>query len=484
MKKARPHGTTPEFFSRRSAGNANMINMPELSTEIILDNLRARFVAEDVYTYIGDIVVSVNPFKHTGNSGMDIMQGYVKEAKTLPLHTPSVLQPHVYALVGKTHKRMCEVSCSQSVLISGESGAGKTEAMKLAIAHLGVVTQSSSGSAGGTDDVARQVMATNPVMEPIGNAKTTRNNNSSRFGKHIDIQFDEGARIIGARTTSYLLEKPRICKHMPGERNYHILYMLCVASAEIRKAGQLEADYRHYAILDQEGTIAQVQTWNDSEAAQEMDDALAALGFGAPRRQVIYTLFGLVLQLGNLQFVSQDSAGGVSLGSRVSNQAQLELAASMMRVTPAQLQKAVCTKSISAGKDGPIEKGLDAKQADSIRNSLCMHLYSLVFDWVVHLVNEVLSASSSHLAIGVLDIFGFENFTLNSFPQARARSQRRAHSCLRTRPCAYGHMPLARPDASPSLLAISSSAHLCINLTNEPKPRPDPDPNPDSCAST
>ena len=121
---------------------------------------------------------------------------------------------------------------SQSILISGESGAGKTEAMKIAIKHLGLVTRSEAAG-GSLDDVAKQVMATNPVMEPIGNAKTTRNNNSSRFGKHIDLQFDVESRIIGARTTVYLLEKPRICMHMPGERNYHILYMLCIAPPEV-----------------------------------------------------------------------------------------------------------------------------------------------------------------------------------------------------------------------------------------------------------
>ena len=209
------------FFDKPKCAKADMIDMPELSTQTILKNLEQRFDNKIVYTYIGDIVVSVNPFCPTGNKGPHIMDRYQKEGDQLPLYTPSKLPPHVFALVGKTYKRMVEKQKNQSILISGESGAGKTEAMKLAIQHFAVVTrgeqptQASRGGASG--DVARRVMATNPLMEPIGNAKTTRNNNSSRFGKHIDIEFDDDNRILGAKTTVYLLEKPRICQHMKGE---------------------------------------------------------------------------------------------------------------------------------------------------------------------------------------------------------------------------------------------------------------------------
>ena len=207
------------------AGNNDMCNMSELTKDSILGLLKDRFKKEIVYTYVGDIVVSVNPFKNVGCVGKSIRSRYKKGGA----QNAQLLMPHVYHLVDSTYAQMMTEQKSQSILISGESGAGKTEAMKIALTYIGEVSNKPSGGGGGkgggkeeADPVAKRLMQTNPVMEAIGNAKTVRNNNSSRFGKHFDVQFDDKGSILGAFTSIYLLEKPRITEHMKGERNYHV----------------------------------------------------------------------------------------------------------------------------------------------------------------------------------------------------------------------------------------------------------------------
>ena len=248
-------------------GAEDMIKL--LEEETLLNTWSGASRRSSSTRYIGDIVVSVNPFKRTGNSTAEVQQKYVE---SLRKHEPSsALPPHIYTLIGQAYTRMRSQAKSLSVLISGESGAGKTEAMKLCVSHLGAVSTMSAGASrggggggggSGGGDVATRLMATNPIMEPIGNAKTVRNNNSSRFGKHFDIQFNESGQIIGAATSVYLLEKPRITNHMPGERNYHVFYMLCKAGDDVRAHGKL-GRWQEYSVLNQEGTVEEVTTWSD-----------------------------------------------------------------------------------------------------------------------------------------------------------------------------------------------------------------------------
>ena len=204
-------GNPDDFFGNPQPGWRDLISLPQLSKESILETLKTRFQHEVVYTYVGDIVVSVNPFKNVGCVGADIRRRYKGGVR-------SKLPPHIYALVDATYHEMMSNGISQSILISGESGAGKTEAMKVCLAFIGELSGTGANAAkvASGPSTADKLMMTNPVMEAIGNAKTIRNNNSSRFGKHFDVQFSETGGIVGAFTSSYLLEKPRICKHMTG----------------------------------------------------------------------------------------------------------------------------------------------------------------------------------------------------------------------------------------------------------------------------
>ena len=380
--------------------------MPVLTKEAILENLLRRFKGEVVYTYVGDIVVSLNPFKNVGCVGKAIRGRYKSgNRQSLP--------PHIYSLVGQTFGQMMTESISQSILISGESGAGKTEAMKICltyIAELSAGAQKSGGGSGG-GDVAARLMQTNPVMEAIGNAKTIRNNNSSRFGKHFDVQFDGKGGILGAHTSSYLLEKPRICQHMDGERNYHVFYMLCKASEEVREPVQI-GDWESYYICNQKGTVAEVTTWNDKAEFRDMHEALLQLGFSKAQREESYLILSACLHLGNLKMVSDGQ------GSSVSNMSELDQTAELLKVDPPALLSAVTCKTMGGGKIETYVKPLEPKDAENARNSLCMHLYCLVFDWCVDMINDYISRpSEAAFCVGVLDIFGFENFGVNSFPQ-------------------------------------------------------------------
>ena len=350
----------PAFFQRAAGvGIDDMVKMTRLEHEDMLKNLEQRFHSEIVYTHIGDIVISVNPFKNTGNSHPEVQEAYVKAGKR---RETFMLPPHVYTMVGDAYDQLMGPMAgpgakrSRSVLISGESGAGKTEAMKLCVSHLGAVSASDNG---GKDSVAVRLMKTNPVMEPIGNAKTVRNNNSSRFGKHFDIQFNPKGSIIGALTSTYLLEKPRIIEHMEGERNYHVFYMLCKAPSEVRASAHLEG-WHSYKLLAQKGTVANLVSWDDDSEFVDMHAALVDLGFTIEQRAQLYRIFAIVLHLGNVELKWDPNADLCT----IANPSQLQLVADLMQVDPAKLEEAMTHTKIKIGME-EIEKKLNHMQASS-----------------------------------------------------------------------------------------------------------------------
>ena len=304
---------------------------------------------------------------------------------------------------------------SQSILISGESGAGKTEAMKVALTYIGEVSQGKGGApdtSKDADPVAARLMQTNPVMEAIGNAKTVRNNNSSRFGKHFDIQFNEQGAILGAFTSVYLLEKPRITEHMKGERNYHVFYMICKSDPSIREPVFADV-WEKYKICSQLGTVAEVTSWNDNAEFKDMHAAYLKLGFSEQQRKELYMLFSFCLNVGNVDFEDADGAEG----STITTPEVLEQSAEMLQVAPEDLGEAMTAKTMGGGVIEVFLKPLEARQANGARNSMIQFIYCLLFDWCVDVVNDYIAVSNADFCVGVLDIFGFENFTLNSFPQ-------------------------------------------------------------------
>jgi myosin heavy subunit len=272
------------------------------------------------------------------------------------------LPPHVYALVDQTYGQMLTEQKSQSILISGESGAGKTEAMKICLTFIGELAVGGKSGGKDQDNVASRLMQTNPVMEAIGNAKTIRNNNSSRFGKFFDIQFQEDGSILGAFTSIYLLEKPRICNHMRGERNYHVFYMLCKSSSDVRDPVFVKR-WETYVINNQDGTVAEVTTWDDNAEFKDMHKAFLLLGFSAEQRTELYTMLSVCMNLGNVEFVAHSSSEGCA----VSNKDQLDLVCKMLQVKPDQLAQALTSKTMGGGVIEVFVKPLEKKQAGQQR---------------------------------------------------------------------------------------------------------------------
>ena len=363
----------PSVFFGKMKGYAygDMCELPKLSEDAILDNLNLRFQGELVYTYVGDIVCSVNPFKNVGCVGKAIRQRYRGTQRHL-------LPPHIYSLVDRCFTKMMAEQHSQSILISGESGAGKTEAMKICLAYIGELSsgKGKGGGGGGGSSVADKLMQTNPVMEAIGNAKTVRNNNSSRFGKHFDVQFAGDGQILGAFTSSYLLEKPRIVQHLEGERNYHVFYMLCKAEPSIRGPVGI-GGWQEYHLCSQKGTITEVTTWNDESEFRDMHAALLMLGFSEAQREGLYRMMSICLHVGNISFAAAGQ------GSSITNKDELEHVAQLMGVEPAQLTAAITSRTGGGGAIEKFLKPLEPRFAEIARNSLCMHCYSLAFDWCV-----------------------------------------------------------------------------------------------------
>ena len=334
------------------------------------------------------------------------------------------LSPHVFAIAEAAFRTMVKESHSQSILVSGESGAGKTETTKQIMHYLAHMGGSSDGVEHHPDQTAlesarpveQQVLESNPLLEAFGNAKTVRNDNSSRFGKFVEIQFDKKNRISGAAIRTYLLERSRIVSINDPERNFHIFYQLCDgASEDERKELRLKtpADY-HYT---NQSSCYTLKGMDNAEEYAATRHAMDVVGISKHDQESVMRVVAGILHLGNVTFKGSDDADdGCELADDQSK-AALNDAAAVMMIDAERLAKALKTRTIVT-RDGSIEKPLDAAAAASSRDSLAKTLYSRLFDWLVAKINESIGQDAeSDTFIGVLDIYGFESFKTNSFEQ-------------------------------------------------------------------
>ena len=288
-------------------GLDDMINLDVLHSASILHNLETRFNTDKIYTYVGSILLSVNPFKPIPIFGDDQIETYAK-ADVMAIKD-GTLKPHIFAVAKDSFEQMLRDQKSQSVIISGESGAGKTEATKYVLKYLTAVSSKAGAKKGETSTelspVEKMIIQSSPILEAFGNAKTVRNNNSSRFGKYFEIQFSGVGEITGGIITDYLLEKSRVVSPAQEERGYHIFYLLCKgASQEERtkyKIGSLQ-DY-HYTKMsgcfDVEG-VDEVAEYNDVQKAFS-DCKMTNLEVDAVKR-----ILSAILHLGNCTFEAPD----------------------------------------------------------------------------------------------------------------------------------------------------------------------------------
>ncbi|KAH8082135.1 hypothetical protein JL720_8662 [Aureococcus anophagefferens] len=385
----------------------NLVDLDSFTEGSILHHVRKRFQGDLIYTLVGSILVAVNPFKRLPIYTPELMDSY--RARASGGDPPP---PDVFLTAGRCYDAMVDTKQSQSVLISGESGAGKTETTKFVLAFVARVA-GRGGRAGAGKSVEEQILQSNPVLEAYGNAKTLRNNNSSRFGtwrrKWMKIEFEGNSKIRGCSITNYLLEKSRVVWQSKGERSYHAFYQLFKGAKE-REAYGIGADPEAFATLTKGGcttvdAIDDAQEWDDQRAALDI------LDFSKDDQRVALGVVAATLHLGLAAF----SADGD--GSRVSDAACLAKAAPLLGVDAGKLAAALTTRTEQMGRGSMVTIKLSPPAAKDAADALAKALYGRLFDWLVVKINASISRGEGACHVGVLDIFGFEVFKVNSFEQ-------------------------------------------------------------------
>ncbi|KAJ4722846.1 Myosin [Melia azedarach] len=392
----------PEF---PQYGVDDMTKLAYLHEPGVLQNLRCRFDVNEIYTYTGNILIAVNPFQRIPHLYDNQMMHQYKGAAF------GELSPHPFAIADSAYRLMINEGISQSILVSGESGAGKTESTKMLmhyLAYMGGRTVTEKRS------VEQQVLESNPVLEAFGNAKTVRNNNSSRFGKFVEIQFDQRGRISGAAIRTYLLERSRVCQVSDPERNYHCFYMLCAATAEDYEKYKL-GNPRTFHYLNQSNCY-ELDGVDDSKEYLQTRRAMEVVGIGSDEQDAIFRVVAAILHLGNIKFAKGEETDS-SEPKDEQSRFHLKMAAELFMCDEKALEDSMCKRVIMT-RDESITKWLDPDAAALNRDALAKIVYSRLFDWLVNKINNSIGQDpNSKTLIGVLDIYGFESFKTNSFEQ-------------------------------------------------------------------
>ncbi|KAJ6630975.1 P-loop containing nucleoside triphosphate hydrolase protein [Mycena sp. CBHHK59/15] len=396
----------------------DLATLSHLNEPSILHAVQTRYAQRKIYTYSGIVLLAVNPFETVPLYTPEIVQQYVGRTK-------GDLEPHLFAIAEDAYAAMAFDGKGQTIIVSGESGAGKTESAKLVMRFIAApkspgLNSDKNSFVEGASQVEQQIQATNPILEAFGNAKTTRNDNSSRFGKYIQLLFDANRRIVGARLRTYLLERSRLTYQPETERNYHIFYQLCAGlPANYLTDLGLDADYGKFYYLSQGGpSSAQM---NDRDKFRTMQQALGVIGINATKQRCIFQLLAALLHLGNIAVTQKRSGSGAEAAIDDADPAMLR-AMAFLGVDAAEFKKWTVKKQIITRSD-KIVTTLTIAQAVSVRDSIARFVYACLFEWLVTATNESLAGkygdatSRAETYVGVLDIYGFEHFKKNSFEQ-------------------------------------------------------------------
>uniref|UniRef100_A0A8C7RQ24 Myosin VB n=1 Tax=Oncorhynchus mykiss TaxID=8022 RepID=A0A8C7RQ24_ONCMY len=383
-------------------GENDLTALSYLHEPAVLHNLKVRFTESNhIYTYCGIVLVAINPYEQLQIYGEEVINAYSGQ-------NMGDMDPHIFAVAEEAYKQMARDERNQSIIVSGESGAGKTVSAKYAMRFFATV----GGSANDTN-VEEKVLASSPIMEAIGNAKTTRNDNSSRFGKYIQIGFDRSYHIIGANMRTYLLEKSRVVFQAEDERNYHIFYQLC-ASASLPEFKDLALSNAEDFIFTSQGENIFIEGVNDAEDFEKTREAFTLLGVNDSNQSSIFRIIASILHLGNVEICSERDGDSCHI---LKNDPHLAHFCQLLGVELEQMEHWLCHRKLVTTSETYV-KNMSRKQAANARDALAKHIYAHMFDWIVEYVNKSLHTSSKqHSFIGVLDIYGFETFEINSFEQ-------------------------------------------------------------------
>ncbi|CAL0330294.1 unnamed protein product [Lupinus luteus] len=386
-------------------GVDDMTKLSYLHEPGVLHNLATRYELNEIYTYTGNILIAINPFQRLPHLYDTHMMVQYKGAGF------GELSPHVFAIADVAYRAMINEGKSNSILVSGESGAGKTETTKMLMQYLAYLG-GRSGVEGRT--VEQQVLESNPVLEAFGNAKTIRNNNSSRFGKFVEIQFDNKGRISGAAIRTYLLERSRVCQISDPERNYHCFYFLCAAPAEEKEKYKLGSPSSfHY--LNQ-SKCYELDGVDDEREYLAIRRAMDVVGIREEEQEAIFRVVAAILHLGNIEFAKGEEIDSSVIKDEKSR-FHLNVTAELLKCNSTSLEDALI-KRVMVTPEEVITRSLDPDAALGSRDALAKTIYSRLFDWLVEKINNSIGQDpNSKSIIGVLDIYGFESFKFNSFEQ-------------------------------------------------------------------
>ncbi|XP_064079374.1 myosin heavy chain, muscle-like [Macrobrachium nipponense] len=384
----------------------DMSNLTYLNDASVLYNLKNRYQAQLIYTYSGLFCIAVNPYKRFPiytNRTVKLYMG--KRRNEVP--------PHIFAISDGAYMDMLQAGGNQSMLITGESGAGKTENTKKVLSYFANVgaTEKKPGEAE-KQNLEDQIVQTNPILEPFGNAKTVRNDNSSRFGKFIRIHFEPNGKLSGADIESYLLEKARVISQQSLERSYHIFYeMMSGQIPEIKPMCMLSDDIYDYHYVSQ-GKVT-VPSIDDAEDMQFCHDAFFVLNFTKEEIDNIYKITAAVMHMGEMKFKQkgreeQAEADGTEVGEKV---------ATLLGIDVDHFYNGLCKPKIKVGNEF-VAKGMDVNKVNYSVGALAKALFDRVFKFLVDKCNKTLETGQKRASfIGVLDIAGFEIFDDNGFEQ-------------------------------------------------------------------
>ncbi|XP_076858866.1 myosin-IIIb isoform X3 [Brachyhypopomus gauderio] len=395
-----------------SCANDDLVNLEVLDEETIITHLQKRFEQLQIYTYVGDILIALNPFQNLNIYSPQFSYLYHGAKR-------SDNPPHIFATADAAYQGMVTFCKDQCIIISGESGAGKTESAHLIVQHLTFLGKANNRT------LREKILQVNPLVEAFGNACTAINDNSSRFGKYLEMKFTSTGAIMGAKISEYLLEKSRVIKQAIGEKNFHIFYYIYAGLYHQKslKTYRLPEKTAPRYIESANGDVMQdiVSSKLYTDQFDAIQHCFRIIGFSEEEVNSIYKILAAILNIGNIEFTSITSQHQTDK-SEVPNPEALENAAALLCIGPEELQEAltshcVVTRGETIIRTNTVDKAMD------VRDAMSKALYGCLFSWIVNRINALLQSDAgvcveeSGVHVGILDIFGFENFRQNSFEQ-------------------------------------------------------------------
>ncbi|KAJ1361072.1 hypothetical protein KIN20_020249 [Parelaphostrongylus tenuis] len=386
-------------------GVDDMVLLSKLTEQAIVDNLRKRLHGNSIFTYIGPVLISVNPFKQMPYFTEKEMDQYQSAAQ---YENP----PHIYAVADNMYRNMLIDNESQCVIISGESGSGKTVAAKYIMSYISRI----SGGGLKVQHLKDVILQSNPLLEAFGNSATIRNWNSSRFGKYVQIVFGRGGEPVGGKVTNFLLEKSRVVRQNCGDRNFHIFYQLCAGADKNIRSTLGIGDLDYYNYLNHSGVYRAPDT-DDAKEFQHTLHAMKVVGISEETQLEILKLVSAVLHIGNITFVEDNNFAAVEAPDF------LQYPAYLLGLSTESIRQKLTARKMESKwgtKTEQIDVTLNVQQANYTRDAWVKAIYTRIFDYLVTSVNDAIQVAEgldTSLSIGILDIYGFEIFENNGFEQ-------------------------------------------------------------------